>query len=283
LQLARDRRLGATGSTFRFAAGADQLAQAIGLALGERLRLPAAVLAVEHDEQEVRVTYTEGPSTRIVAADQVVFAVPPPALRDLPIQPPLSAAKQAALRGIPLGRAVRVLLQYRRRFWRDVGASGTLLTDLPVQQVVDATAGQPGERGILACTIGGAVAAQLAALPHDRRVATCAQAIETVYGGAGLLERAQSTVWEETSAPRGCVSYYPPGSMTVLGPVIGLPEGRLHFCGEHTDAWQGTLEGAVRSGERAAGEVLERRAGRPLSPWLLARRVQAHAGAPAGT
>ena len=70
--------------------------------------------------------------------------------------------------------------------------------------------------------------------------------------------------------------------MTVLGPVIALPEGRLHFCGEHTDAWQGTLEGAVRSGRRAAAEVLRRRAGADLTPWLVARQLAARAGALGG-
>ena len=183
---------------------------------------------------------------------------------------------------MPMGHAVKVLLQYRSRFWRDAGASGSLITDLSVQRVFEATATQGGERGILACSIGGAEAARLAAQSAQARVRLCAQAIEQVYGGGSLLERGQSVVWDELPTAGGGVSYYPPGTMTVLGPVVALPEGRLHFCGEHTDAWQGTLEGAVRSGRRAAAEVLRRRAGADLTPWLVARQLAAHARALGG-
>jgi monoamine oxidase len=39
-------------------------------------------------------------------------------------------------------------------------------------------------------------------------------------------------------------------------PGISTPEGRVHFAGEHTSGWMGWMEGALRSGERAASEVL---------------------------
>jgi monoamine oxidase len=39
--------------------------------------------------------------------------------------------------------------------------------------------------------------------------------------------------------------------------IIAAPSGRVHFAGEHTaGAWAGLMEGALRSGARAAGEVL---------------------------
>jgi monoamine oxidase len=39
--------------------------------------------------------------------------------------------------------------------------------------------------------------------------------------------------------------------------IIAAPVGRVHFAGEHTaGAWAGLMEGALRSGARAAGEIL---------------------------
>ncbi len=39
--------------------------------------------------------------------------------------------------------------------------------------------------------------------------------------------------------------------------VLAAPAGRVHFAGEHTAGdWAGLMEGALRSGERAAREVL---------------------------
>ncbi len=49
----------------------------------------------------------------------------------------------------------------------------------------------------------------------------------------------------------------PPGVMTAYGDLIRTPEGRLHWAGTETaTVWNGYLDGAVRSGERAAAEVL---------------------------
>jgi monoamine oxidase len=41
--------------------------------------------------------------------------------------------------------------------------------------------------------------------------------------------------------------------------LLATPAGRVHFAGEHTAGdWAGLMEGALRSGERAAREVLAR-------------------------
>jgi len=282
LQYARDQRLAADappGQYYRVQGGADQLARSIGITLGDRLRLPVTVTAVEQTDSGVRVTYDERGGTRTLDADYAILAVPPTVLRTLTFQPALSEAKRASFSQVALGRSVKLLLQYRSRFWRETGVSGSLVSDLPIQRVFDATATLPGERGILACMVGGTDAERFAQLPPEARVGVAAQAIQQVYGGAGLLERGQSVVWDEYPTTRGGVSYYPPGTMTVLGPVVALPEGRLHFCGEHTDAWQDTMEGAVRSGRRAAAEVIQRRAGADLAPWLVARQLAEHAAA----
>jgi monoamine oxidase len=45
--------------------------------------------------------------------------------------------------------------------------------------------------------------------------------------------------------------------------LIAAPLGRVHFAGEHTaGAWAGLMEGALRSGARAASEVLAH-----AGPW----------------
>jgi monoamine oxidase len=45
--------------------------------------------------------------------------------------------------------------------------------------------------------------------------------------------------------------------LTALGPHLRAPVGRIHWAGTETsDYWNGYMDGAVRSGERAAAEVL---------------------------
>jgi monoamine oxidase len=64
--------------------------------------------------------------------------------------------------------------------------------------------------------------------------------------------------WSEEPWTRGCyVGFTPPGVLTDYGPWIKQPFGRIHWAGAETsDYWNGYMDGAVRSGERAAKEVL---------------------------
>jgi monoamine oxidase len=57
---------------------------------------------------------------------------------------------------------------------------------------------------------------------------------------------------------RGCpVGILGPGVLTAFGPALRAPVGRIHWAGTETSTfWNGYMDGAVRSGERAAAEVL---------------------------
>ena len=57
---------------------------------------------------------------------------------------------------------------------------------------------------------------------------------------------------------RGCfMAHYAPGIMTRLGHWLREPVGRIHWAGTETSpVMNGFIDGAVRSGERAAAEVL---------------------------
>ncbi len=55
----------------------------------------------------------------------------------------------------------------------------------------------------------------------------------------------------------GAYACHPPGWSRRNVEEVAAPHGRIHLAGEHTAAESGgTLEGAMRSGARAAGEVL---------------------------
>ena len=66
------------------------------------------------------------------------------------------------------------------------------------------------------------------------------------------------TEWSEQRWSRGGpVGIYPPGLMTTYGHAIREPVGRIHWAGTETSTyWNGYMDGAIRSGERAAAEVL---------------------------
>jgi monoamine oxidase len=59
----------------------------------------------------------------------------------------------------------------------------------------------------------------------------------------------------------GMISHTPPGVLTEFGPALRAPCGRIHWAGTETSpVMYGFIDGAVRSGERVAAEVMEREA-----------------------
>ena len=64
-------------------------------------------------------------------------------------------------------------------------------------------------------------------------------------------------MWLDDPWSRGSYGFFTPGSLTVYGPILATPVGRLHWAGSETSLlWPGYMEGAVLSGQRAAREVL---------------------------
>lgn len=65
--------------------------------------------------------------------------------------------------------------------------------------------------------------------------------------------------WSEEVWTRGCyAAYMPPGVQTSYGPSLREPVGSIHWAGTETaDVWNGYIDGAVRSGKRAAEEILD--------------------------
>jgi monoamine oxidase len=50
----------------------------------------------------------------------------------------------------------------------------------------------------------------------------------------------------------------PPGAWTSFGDALRAPIGRIHWAGAETSTvWNGYMDGAVRSGVRAAEEALD--------------------------
>jgi monoamine oxidase len=79
------------------------------------------------------------------------------------------------------------------------------------------------------------------------------------FGDEALKPKAYfDTTWATEPWSRGCpVGIHPPGLLLAYGDQIRAPQGRIHWAGTETsNYWNGYIDGAVRSGERAAKEVL---------------------------
>ena len=230
----------------RIAAGNQRLADAMAERLGDRVRLRTPVRAVDHAEATIRVQTDAGE----IDARRVVLALPLPVLRRLPFTPALPAGKLAALDRvalghaaklhIPLGRAapVSAVMSVPDRYWCWTATGG----DASVAPVLNCFAGSPDALDRLAVADGPEAWLE--------RVRLLRPDLETATGPAVL------TTWSDDPWARG--AYSTAGLATQAGDEdrLAAPSGSLHFAGEYTAGpWSGLMEGALRSGIRAAREV----------------------------
>jgi monoamine oxidase len=251
---------------FHVAGGNDQVTDALAARLAPGaidLDAPLEALSQRDDGYGVEI----GGRGEVVA-DQVVLALPFTTLREADVgDAGFSELKLEAIRELGMGTNSKVLMQFERRPEAYGRWSGDLTTDHPFQYAWDTSLTQPGRAGLITAYSGGRDGAGLDAPgiygPAPARVVDETLAVlDRVAPGIaqGFNGRAFVYNWTEDPWARGSYAAFLPGQTTRFGPIIKRPEGGVHFAGEHTSiAFQGFLEGAVESGERAAREVLAAR------------------------
>ena len=240
----------------RFVGGSQLIATRLAERLGERVVLGAPVRRISHAADSVTV---EADGARVRARRAIVALAPALAGR-LAYDPPMPGYRDQLTQRTPLGTVVKCQALYDEPFWRAEGLSGQAAsTRGPVTLVVD---GSPpdGRPGVLTAFLEGRRARELGRLPAEQRRTAVIDCLARLFGPrarnpAGYLER----VWADEEWSRGCYGcYMPPGAWTAYGPALREPIGPLHWAGTETaTVWSGYMDGAVRSGEAAAGEVLE--------------------------
>jgi len=241
---------GGTGR-FHIDGGNDRLPAAFAAKIPS-IRYGAAVRSVRQNDRGVQVTLATGES---IAADRAICTLPCPAIGAIFADARLSAAKQTAIREQTYSRTVKVFLQTRNRFWLRAGLSGNATTDLPIERLTpDPGFDQDGHGALTAYPIA-AYADKLQAMSGaDRVSAARAQAQQIFPELDGEFEGGVSKAWGADPWQRGAFALHSPGQIGYLA-VLGKPEGRIHFAGEHTSAWTGWMQGAFDSARRVVREI----------------------------
>jgi monoamine oxidase len=158
------------------------------------------------------------------------------------------------------GALTKCAAVYPAPFWREEGLSGQAVSDRgPVATTFD-NSPPDGTPGVLLGFITGAEAIRHARRSEADRRREVLECFQRLFG-----EQAEKpgiyleTAWAEEEWSRGGpVCSFTPGSLVPYGEALRQPAGRIHWAGAETaTVWCGYMEGAVRSGERAAEEVLD--------------------------
>lgn len=233
------------------------------LHLGERL------MAIRpHPGGGYRCSFQHGGSTRDVAADHVVLAIPFTLLRSVDLsRVPISPRHTTAIDTEPMGSNSKLFLQFSSRVWNAEGVTGNCFDDGVVQGGWDATSYQPGEAGILVALPGGENALHWgrryglsgsSGRPPGDMIRSYLTGFDALFPRVSRAFNGRSHFVWSPGDPHilGAYSYLAVGQYTAFNGIQGRPEGNLHFAGEQTSLnFQGYIEGALRSGYRCAAEV----------------------------
>jgi monoamine oxidase len=238
----------------RFVGGSQLVANELAKGLGDRVALSSPVRRIAQTSRGVTVTS----ETMIVQADRVVVAAPPAVTAYIDWSPILPARRAQLLQRAPQGSLVKAEAIYRTPFWRGAKLSGQAVADSGLARSTFDNSPPSGTPGVLFGFVGGVEARRWNDSSASARRDAVLRDFAGLFGDAARLPQDYvEKNWSDEEWTRGCpVAYLPPGVLLDYGTAIREPVGRIHWAGTETATyWSGYMEGAVRSGERAAKEV----------------------------
>jgi monoamine oxidase len=192
--------------------------------------------------------------TAEVVVDAVVLATPMAVTRELTFDPPLPSWKLDAWARAGLGHAAKLHIP--------VTLAAAPVTASAVQSVPDrywtwTAADDSGQvQPVVHCFSGSSSA--LDELQVEAGPRTWAERVSSLRSDLPIdVERAVITTWAGEPFSREAYTALTVETQVGDDDLLQRPVARLHFAGEHTAGeWAGLMEGALRSGERAAGEII---------------------------
>jgi monoamine oxidase len=243
------------GQQSRFVGGSQVIPDKMAADLGSRVVLSAPVRRIATAGGGVTVTSDQGTFT----AKRVIVAVPPTLAGRIDYDPILPSSRDQLTQRLHQGVMTKVAAVYDRPFWRDAGLTGQGVSPTGLVTATFDDSPPSGSPGVLFGFVGGAQARAYAKLPAAERRSRVLAELAAMYGPQALAARDFfDTSWTEEAWTRGCpVGIAGPGVLTAYGAALREPVGPIHWAGTETsDYWNGYMDGAVRSGQRASAEVL---------------------------
>ena len=175
--------------------------------------------------------------------------------------PPLPAQRAQLLQRFPQGNAIKCEAIYDKPFWRDEGLAGQVTSDAePVPRHVRQLAARRLTRGHARLHRGPRSRACGPASPPPSGAPPCSANFATYFGDEALKPKRllRDGLVERELDPRLLRRLHAArASCSTTARRSAQPVGRIHWAGAETATlWNGYMDGALRSGSRAADEAL---------------------------
>jgi monoamine oxidase len=233
--------------------------------LGDALQLSQPVRNIAQDADGVTVRSDD----LTVRARRVIVAIPLAIASQIGYEPMLPIDRFLLHQRMPSGAIVKTSVIYHEPFWRADGLSGQTASPGSVATLTIDGCTETGTPGVMCVITEGPAARRMGQLAEADRKAAVVRELVDRFG-----DKARSPIgyheqdWSvERYSGGGMISHAPTGVLTEFGGTLREPCGRIHWSGRESSAVMcGWVDGAVRSAERAAEEVLARETAAATEP-----------------
>jgi monoamine oxidase len=256
------RIFGKSNEKFHVRGGNDQVSLALASKVGAALSYGSELIAVARNaDGTTKLTFRQGTTTRVVTADRAILALPFSILRSSvdTSKAGFNTVKAQSIAELGMGTNAKLNVGFSRRLWRDQGLNGETYADTGYQNTWEVSRAQAGASGILVQYTGGTIGTTFGTGTPQSLTKRFLPQIEPVIPGITKAWDGRATVdsWKDHPWTKGSYSYWKVGQYTRFSGAESEISGTIHFAGEHTSQdFQGYLNGAVDTGQRAASEVL---------------------------
>ncbi|HZQ33152.1 MAG TPA: FAD-dependent oxidoreductase [Mycobacterium sp.] len=223
--------------------------------IGDALHLSQPVRRIEQDADGVTVRSDE----MTLRAGRVIVAVPLAIAGQIVYEPMLPTDRSFLHQRMPSGAVFKINIVYDEPFWRADGLSGqSAAPGSPATITIDAS-GDKDRPGVLCVIVEGPIAREIGKLDAASRRTAILGELTRRFGAkaSSPVDYLEQNWSAEPYSGGGMLSHAPTGVLTQFGHALRTPCGRIHWAGTESSAVMcGWVDGAVRSGERAAAEVM---------------------------
>jgi monoamine oxidase len=249
---------------FQPVGGMGRIGEAFGRELGTLIRYNSKVKQIHQDDHGVTVSYedTTAPGTTLTAkADWCLCTIPLPILAQIPMN--VGPALSSAISAVPYASAIKVGLQFKRRFWEEDEHiyGGITYTDLPITNIGYPNTGffSGGKGVLLGAYIWGLNAMEFTAMtPPERvqKVVDYGSQIHPQYHQE--FDNGVAVAWHRSPFTLGCMGMWSTDARAKHYDDLCGIDGRIALAGEHASFIGGWQEGAVTSSLDAIGRLHQR-------------------------
>lgn len=243
------------GAPFMLKGGNDNLPRAMANRLDPHINYNVQVKEIKNTGDGVEVTAVRDNKNVNFKGDKLICTIPAPVFKHIRFEPDLPGKKAEALEKLPFMDMTRTYLQVDNSYWTEEGIANMAFTDLPIGQITGHV-GKPGDPAVLESYVVGPTAIKLAGLSKDDLVEQSLSGINKVFPGVREhYSDAYVKAWSKDPYAMAGPSWPGPGDVSKYLKTLQEPYNNIHFAGEYTSILRSTMEGALRSGVRAAKEV----------------------------